>query len=463
MKKLTEKYVFDDDILNCAIIGFEVEFYSEKSYYKLLEYFNRELSPIKVSGYRQYHSSFKPTQTHWKIEPDLSMGYDGIELVTGPLNYSDARIYAAKILKMLQNKNFHTDDLCSFQINISFDKNKTEKTIDKINKLKLILDIDENYIYNLFPKRKNNQYCRSVKRLIPFKNIDMVNLNSIKILENSLILPHTKYFGINFSNIYTDRIEYRYIGSENYQYNINEILELLDYFILLTWNSINEELTEDNIQELIEIVSSNLNIFKTYNNIDNFISNFPSIKLLVNKNENIFYIKNYYNSFYEKLYDLISNTQNLKECVINYNTNTKRLEIVDANIKLIFNIKDVDFIDCYIYNGEIEDCNVIDCELLNMHINTSKIYSSSINNSKIIKCDITDNCTIENCYMLFNNISNSSINSGVLRNCSVSNDCTIGDDVRIYKDDNYFNILDMTQININDDKKSFNDKKIKKK
>ena len=96
MKKFSDKYINNVDILRKAIVGFEFEFYADKSYYKLLEYLNRELAPIKVSGFRHYHSSFKPTSTHFKIEPDTSLGPAGIELITGPQSYYNAKKTSVK-------------------------------------------------------------------------------------------------------------------------------------------------------------------------------------------------------------------------------------------------------------------------------------------------------------------------------------------------------------------------------
>ena len=118
MEKFSNKYINEYDILKKAIIGFEFEFYTDKSYYKLLELLNRELNPIKVWGKRKYHSDMKPDEHNFKIEPDLSLGNMGVELITGPLPYNNARLILLKILKILQ-KFAKTDDKCSIHINIS--------------------------------------------------------------------------------------------------------------------------------------------------------------------------------------------------------------------------------------------------------------------------------------------------------------------------------------------------------
>jgi hypothetical protein len=86
MKKYSDKFLDRHSELRNAIVGFEFEFYvKDVSYYKTLELLNKELAPVKVHGFRQYHSAFTPDKDNFKIEPDLSGGSNMVELVTGPL------------------------------------------------------------------------------------------------------------------------------------------------------------------------------------------------------------------------------------------------------------------------------------------------------------------------------------------------------------------------------------------
>ena len=103
MKKYSDKFLNQSNKLKNARIGFEFEFYmKDLSYYKTLELLNQELSPVKVWGFRQYHSDFTPDANNFKIEPDLSGGSYMVELVTGPLDYFDAKYYLVKIIKFIQ-------------------------------------------------------------------------------------------------------------------------------------------------------------------------------------------------------------------------------------------------------------------------------------------------------------------------------------------------------------------------
>lgn len=429
MDKYTDKYINKFDILKHAIVGFEFEFYCDRPYYKLLELLNRELDPVKVSGYRVYHSSFEPTPDHWKIEPDLSMGWDGIELVTGPLKYVDAKIYLLKVLKILQGPLFRTDDKCSLHINISFDKETSPKTLENLNKLKLILEVDENLVYKYFPERKNNFYAKSVKRLIPFKNFDFAG-NAIDILVNSIELPDTKYYGINILNVYNGRLEFRYIGSEGYQKRTFEILHLMDYFIELTWNCINETLTNENLIELEEYLSKNINQFKNFLTLDNFIAEFPSVELQIDQNSDLIIVKTYYNQIYDKLYEIITNIYNLNNCIINYNTQNKKLELVDASFKTIFDIKNIDIIDCVIDGGSFSNCIFLNCEIKNAHLNKCQLISTDVYNSKVESCKIIEGSILHDCYV-DNCFLNAEMRSGVFRSGKLGEYGEIGKDVKI--------------------------------
>jgi hypothetical protein len=437
MDKYTDKYINKFDILNNAIVGFEFEFYSTRPYHKLLEILNRELNPVTVTGYRVYHSSFDPDAENWKIEPDLSMGYDGIELVSGPIPYVNAKFYLLKVLKILQRPEFRTDDKCSIHINISFDKDKTTNVLDKLNKLKLILNVDENFVYKHFPERENNFYAKSVKKLIPFKSYDFSN-NAAEILINSLELPDTKYYGINLLNIFNGRVEYRYIGGEDYQDKTAEILDLMDYFIELTHICIVEPMNDEDMEKLKDYLSDNINQFKNFTKLDSFIAEFPSIDLQVDQNSDLIILRTYYEQMYDELYEIITNVYNLNNCIINYNTENQRLELVDATFKTIFDIKKIDIIDCSIDGGSFVNCEIVNCEIKNAHLTNCTVIYTDVYNSKVESCKVHDGTILNDCYV-FNSLLDGHMKGGVFRSGKLGEYGEIDKNVKIVTStNNYF-------------------------
>jgi hypothetical protein len=453
MKKFSDKYLNNWKILDNAIVGFEFEFYCEKSFYKLLEYLNNSLKPIQVKGFRQYHSPFKPTPYMFKIEPDYSMGSKGIELITGPLKYFNAKIILLKILNILQ-EHCKTDERCSIHINISFDKEKTNKVLDYLNPLKLLLNVDEDKVYKLFPERKNNFYAKSVKRLIPFKNFNYSSY-AINILKENLELPDTKYYGINIKNSYSGRLEYRYIGGKDYQFKSYEITELMDYFILLTWNSIKTELDDNDKKTLDDYLQLNISNYKNFINLDNFIAEFPLIRLQVDKNDDYGMLKTFYDKLYDKLYEVIINIYNLGNCIINYDTLNQRIEIVNAEFKTIFDLKDIRLINCNIDGGSFNNCEIIDSEIKNAHFNNTLFFNSIIHESKIQTCK-TDCLTILNKCYVDNTFLDGKMTGGVFRSGKIGERGLLDQNVKIAATAvNYFGKSTTT-----DDKKDKKDKTI---
>jgi hypothetical protein len=436
MKKFTDKYINSWNILNKSVIGFEFEFYTEKSYYKLLELLNRELYPIKVHGYRKYHSSMKVDKDNFKIEPDLSGGADMVELITGPTKYVDSRIILLKILKILQ-KYSKTSEKSSLHINISFGDGY--KDIRNVNVLKMILNIDENLIYDMFPNRKNNFYAMSVKNLVPFKSFDFISSSS-DILINSMNLPDTKYRGINVNKLEEGRIEFRYIGGERYQYETKKILELLDYFVLLSWNTIDEEINKDDRKILWDYLNKNINNFKKYNKMENFISEFPTINLEINKNDAISIIKSYYGEIYDKLYNLISNIYNLNNCVINYDTDERKLEVINATFKTVLEIKNIKFIDCEIKSGLFENCDFFNTKLNNVHVEKSKLVNSEIYFSKVYNCVVDQTSLLKDCFF-YGGVLNGEMDGGVFRGGKLGEYSVLNSNVKITTNkNNYFGL-----------------------
>ena len=437
MDKFTNKYINHFDVLKKAILGFEFEFYTDRSYYKLLELLNRELAPIKVHGKRKYHSDMEVDEYNFKIEPDLSGGPNMVELITGPMPYSNAKLTLLKCLSILQ-KYAKTDDKTSIHINISFDKDLTDKTLDKLNKLKVILNVDEDLVYKYFPTRKNNFYSKSVKKLIPFKGYDYVN-DAINILINNIQLPDTKYYGINIKEAYNGRLEFRYIGDKDYQFKTREIMELMDYFITLTWNSIDVELDDDDILKLRLFLEENINNFKNFTRLENFIAEFPTIQLEVDKDDSFVTVKTYYSNIYTKIYDIVKNVYNLNNCILNWDTTNKKLEIVDGDFQTIFDLSNISIIDSNANGGTYNDCTFINCEVKNAHLHNCTMVSCEVYNCKMENTNVDQTSMLKNCYF-YGGLLNGDFVSGVFRSGKIGDFGKIGDDVRIVTDmDSYFN------------------------
>lgn len=435
MKKFSDYYLNYSNIMKHAVVGFEFEFYCDKSYYKLLEYFNRELSPIKLHGFRKYHSDFVPDSQNFKVEPDLSGGVQLIELITGPIQYPDCKIVMLKIMKVLQEI-AETDEKCSLHINISFD-DKSEKSINDLVPIKLILDVDEDNIYELFPNRKNNYYAKTVKRLIPFKGYTQTN-GIVDLVITNLELPNTKYYGINIKNYTRGWLEYRYIGGVDYQFKTKEIIYLLDYFILLTWNSIGKEIDDDDKEKILDYLNDNVSNFKKFLTYEDFTSEYPSIKIEIDKDDEWIRVNSYYGKLFNNLYELLMNTYNLNDAIINYDTETQKLEIVDTVVKGIFDLKYFNYIECEIIDGTYYKSTFYNSSIKNSHIENCELINCEVFNCKLTNCNVDKDTELENIYF-YGGLMDGEMMSGVMRGGKLGPNSIIGDSVKLVTDDdNYF-------------------------
>lgn len=445
MRKYSDKFINQSKKLKRSKIGIEFEFYmKDLSYYKTLEMLNKELAPVKVWGFRQYHSNFTPDKDNFKIEPDLSGGSNMVELVTGPLDYFDAKYYLIKIVKFIQNYGY-TNEKSSIHFNISF--NDEDMNLNDLNILKLILNTDEDEIYRAFPSRKGNIYAKSISKIIPYKEYDFFNI-PISVVKNNMRLPNDKYYGINFSNINNEkekqRLEFRYIGGKDYEKNIGQLIYFMERFIINVYDSVDASFNSEDIKKLEDYLEDNINSYKNLSKYDNFIVDFPTIVLQVDQIGDYDMISSYYDRIYNKLYNIIDSTENLKDCIINYVTKDQNIEIVDANIKVNSTLKTVDLINCKA-EGIFEDCYFVGSEINNSQVTKCKLQHSDALNTKVLNCNV-ESSTLENCYFMEGYL-NGDMRGGIYRSGKLGPYATLDSEVKLVKDyDNFFD----TRFDIDD-------------
>jgi len=414
MKKYSDKHIGNYKILSKAILGFEFECFFDISFYKVLELLNKELYPVKVHGFRTYHSNFVPDANNFKLERDLSGGQNMAEIITGPLDYYTSKYYLVKILKFI-DKHGYTNDKSSIHINLSF----KDEDLNDLNILKTILNIDEEDIYKKFPSRKNNVYARSVKNIIPFKDYDFSNVG-ISTIRNVLQVPDSKYYGINFQNVNVQkgqRVEFRYIGGEDYQKQVGDIIELMDNFIISSYNNMKEDFTNDDISELTEFLYSRISNFKNLSTYDNFLVEYPQVEIQIDQDNRYEVVSSHYGKLYNKIYNLIESVEDLGEAVINFYTESNKIEVVGAKFNAVNDLNGFDFITCEIYGGIFYNSNMFDCKILNSEVQRSKIDKSDLKDTKLISCNVEDS-KLEDCFFQAG-LLNSHMENGIFRSGKV--------------------------------------------
>tara|TARA_R110000772_G_scaffold20466_2_gene56681 strand:+ start:9824 stop:11194 length:1371 start_codon:yes stop_codon:yes gene_type:complete len=426
MKKYSDKYLNNYKVLSKAILGFEFECYFNSSFYKILELLNNELDPVNVHGFRTYHSDFVPDANNFKLERDLSGGENMAEIVTGPLDYYSAKYYLVKILKFI-DKHGYTNNNCSLHINLSFDG----EDLNDLNILKQILTIDEDEIYSKFPSRKNNIYAKSVQNIIPFKDYDFGNI-SIGNVKNILRIPKSKYYGVNFLNVNEpkgQRVEFRYIGGENYQKQVGDILELADKMIITTHNNIKSGFDNNDIDKLMDFLDDKINNFKNLSTYDSFLVEYPNVQLQIDMDPRYEIISAHYPKLYNTIYTFLQSVENLGECIINYYVSSNKMEIVNGNFTAVLDLNGYDFINCEIYGGIFTNSNMFNCKVINSEIQRSRLGKSDIKSAKLISTN-ADECELEDCFFQAG-LLNSHMEGGIFRSGKIGPYATFSDETTI--------------------------------
>jgi hypothetical protein len=420
MKKYSEFFLNRSKDLSYCVVGFEFEFYiKDLTYFKTLEAFNQELAPVKVLGFREYHPDFTPTADEFVLSADLSGGPNMVELITGPMPYYQGKIYLTKILALIR-KYGYTNDKSSIHMNYSFAED-AKIDVNDINPLKAILSIDEDEVYEYFPSRRDNVYAKSVKKIIPVRDYDFNDV-SIETVSKNLRIPDDKYYGINFSHINKPkdeaRVEVRYIGGTDYEKKSGDIIYFFNKFFLTLLDSTNSAYDNKLIDELESLISSNINSTKTITSYDSFLSNFPSISLQVDQRADYYVVSPYYSQLVSQISKLFEVTDSLKDCILNFDTDRKKIEIVDAIIKPLGTMSGFDFIHCELNNGIFENSCIFSSKVNDSQLIKCKLSNVDAYDGKIINCH-TDMSYAENCFIVGGKFDGE-IKGGVVKNLTIS-------------------------------------------
>ena len=388
--------------LSAAVIGFEFEFFSGLTRGRTAEAISK-LVDKKVEVINKYHSKFPVSDKTFKIEPDYSGGNNMVELVTGPMNYSEAIPVMIKILKWI-GENGYTTDRCAFQFSVSFDKNRRDVKIPirELDRLKFVLGMDENLVYSKFGNRANNVYTKSIKRVVP-RNRYMVLENISSIDPKMYKVPGDKYYGANFEKLDNGYIEFRYLGGKDYEKKITPIREIVDYIVLYLYDILsgrNSKYTKDDVQKLQGMMDDYKKVSKCFSNPELFLRYYPDFHIFVDLKGYDENLKTYFPAIRDKIFDLVVEA-GVKDCFFNYDTSTGRFQVKDARIRNAMDVCDVDLVGCDVKSSHLTRCNIYN----------SKVKKSILKESYVVTGTEISDSKVENCQVdVLNKIKNSYIN-----------------------------------------------------
>ena len=403
----------DSKILQNALVGVEFEFYSNIEIKETAKQLS-ELIGKKIRVETKAHSDFEVTQDEFKIEPDMSGGVKLMELVTGALPYFSARLMIIKVCDWI-DKNGYTNDRSSIHLNLSFDTSKIENKyrISKMNVLKFILDFNEDQVFKFFPTREDSAYAKSIKFVLPKENTHFFDGKHIN--QQNFIYPDSKYYGINFDKRHKNYLEFRYVGGKDWQKKTSTILHLVDRFLVQLWNSTEStQFTELNAIELKKIISKNQRIIDARGNWKSIEKNWNNIELMVDLKKDPRIIDLYWPDIKNRVMLLFTHGD-LSKGLINYDTDTGKVQVKNGKLEYCVELAGYDFIDSFI-RGELSYCDIFSCDVSGSDISFCNFYGSTqITSSKIKSSYVNNSCVVDDGYIYGDGVFKGTMNGGIFR------------------------------------------------
>ncbi len=367
-------------------IGLEFEFFANEG----LEEVKRSLSNAlnkRIQIEEKAHSDFTPSSETFKLEPDNSGGTGMIELVTGPMPFVESKLIIAKTLKWIR-ENGSTNERCSIHVNVAFDGKKlgTPTNVSSLDIGKFVLNFNEDKIYEAFPNRKDSVYAKSIKFIVPLSG--MTQPSPGKVSWKNYMFVSEKYYGVNFSKLPKNYIEFRYLGGKDYEKKYNTIMNLTEHFVISLYETLMyPQYNDKDFKQLDVILEKHSGIIESYKDYQTFKKKFPKIKLMVDLKTYDQIVETFYPKMREEIFKLLT-LAGLKEGLINYDADTGRMQLKNAELMRCFEVKGIDIVDCKI-QGNILNCDIFSSELINSSLFESNLFGAT---------DAAD-CKIEDSYV----------------------------------------------------------------
>ena len=385
------------EVLNFSQIGLVFEFYSTKETNFMVEELGSLIGKnIVITN----DESFNPSYTNAILLKEYDAKRSRYQLSIAQQNYHSVIPIIDAVSGWISEHCETTFDT-QLKVSLSFDHRhlQTLSSVSQMNPTKLILKFDENEVYKRFPEQKGSPYALSIKNLAPISNyINESEIeNNIKYI---LTTPYAEYYGINFKEYTRGILQCNYIGGKDYSLKSKEIKDVLEYFIIKTYQSINEE-DEFNDFEKFEIKRLTENFEKlqmAYYDPEVFLKEFSNIKVYVDLKTSVQTLKTYWNNLRKPIFEMIM-SGGLREGQINYDAQLGRFQLRKGKLNGI-TLKDMDLVSCEL-SGVMEGSSFITCDIKKSRIYNSKFIShNKINESYLNSASVNKGNEINNCYIL---------------------------------------------------------------
>jgi hypothetical protein len=273
----------------------------------------------------------------------------------------------------------------------------TATKIESIDKLRFILEFDEEKVYKAFPTRKDSFISQSIVQFEPTQKFIPKEAEAIDPRVYR-ILP-TSNCGVNFETLNQGYLRMQYLGGSGYEKKVEDILSTINQFCVTSWDCVvNRGFSKENITRFEKAIATKEKIREAYYDFALFQKNFPKIEFTVDLVDNPKVLETHYQKLRDRIYDIISNLDIRGGFELNYDTIYSVFQIREANISGK-NLQGVEFVKCKITYGTYTKCDFYDCEIqdaslnecnlfLHTHIHRSNLFNCFANRTtELTKCD----------------------------------------------------------------------------
>ncbi len=363
----------------------------EKTLVRVISEFNSDMSPTAVlSSLSKALKRKVSKEVAGSYNINITRGDDGVwKIETAFMTYRDSRLTCLNLFGWLE-KNGSTEKDHNMFVDIKFLDSEEGPfkgtlffkgvTVEKIDKLKFILEFNEDLAYKAFPSRRYGFNTKSIKKFDI--NQKFIPKEESVVDPKFYAVPNTEECGINFECLNDGFLRMQYIGGKDYHKRPSEVLDLISEFCVISWNStFRPTYSKENILEFEKIILKQNKIRECYLDYAIFKQKFDKVRFSVDLIEDPKTLEYYYSVLRDRIYDFLIDTKfkdNYME--LNYDTSISALQVREAEIKSSGTIKDVEFVNCKIQYGNFVGCTFYDCEITDCRIIECNLYLDSILN-----------------------------------------------------------------------------------
>ena len=409
-KSYLTKEVFDS-----TIVGFTFEFYCSKESSFIIEDLSKILRKnVIITGEEKMLPTFSTSV--------LLKEYDGkrprYQFKVGMQRYNEVPTFLNTMLFWI-NENASLDNTTLLKTSLGYDFKELQSfySISNMDTGILVLRINESFIYERFPEMKGNPSAMSMKWLVPF-NMSSNASNTVS-LKNNFDIPVAKFFGIDLTEQTMGNITFNYIGGPKYSEKVKEINELLEYYIISTFQVLNtQEYLPSSISEFNRLTEEYRKFRKCYFNPKRFFEVYEGIKIYIDLNGSPQLIETQWFQIRDHIAKLILESD-VKKCRFNWDTEMGTFQIKDAVINESF-IKGFHLVDSKI-SGVIENCHLWNCEITNSRVtNSTFVNDNKISKSYLEKIRADRTNRIDESFIVnYGEMINCDVNGSVIKNAGI--------------------------------------------